>query len=299
MPWACGIFQCTVRQIAIIILKMRPAFDLYGVPGSSPLCISVPHAGRDYPDDIAPTLAMPLARARGLEDRHVDTIVRVATACGYPTIIARTPRLLIDLNRAETDFEPATIHGGMLAGARPSHRARGGLGLIPDRLPGAGALWRQRPSIAALTDRIATVHRPYHAHVAKMIDAARRRFGNAVLVDLHSMPPLAGPMAPEVVIGDRHGMSAAPHIVAAARAILVDRGLRVGLNTPYAGGYVLERHGRPRAHVHAIQIEVDRRLYLDSMLDLPGDGMNRIAQIVADLADALANPETGQLMAAE
>lgn len=278
---------------------MHSAFDLYGVPGSSPVCISVPHAGRDYPEDIAATLAMPLARARGLEDRHVDLVARAAIARGYPTIVARTPRLLIDLNRAETDFEPGTIHGGVMLGARPSHRARGGLGLVPDRLPGAGALWRIRPTVAALTERIAAVHRPYHAHIAEMIDAARRRYGHAILIDLHSMPPLGGPTAAEVVIGDRHGASAAPHIVDSARTILADHGLRVGINTPYAGGYILERHGRPRANVHALQIEVDRRLYLDSMLDLPGDGIKHIAQIIADLADALVDRDSGHLLAAE
>lgn len=244
-------------------------------------------------------LAMPLARARGLEDRHADRLARTAIACGYPVIIARTPRLLIDLNRAETDFEPGAIHGGVMLGARPSHRARGGLGLIPDRLPGAGVLWRQRPDVAALTDRIAAVHRPYHAHLAEMTDAARRRFGHAILIDLHSMPPLDGPMAAEIVIGDRHGVSAAAHIVDSAHTILADHDLQIGRNVPYAGGYVLERHGRPRANVHAIQIEVDRRLYLDTMLDLPGDGAARIAQVIADLANGLADRDSGHLLAAE
>lgn len=294
-----GIFQCTLRWIAIIVVKMCPAFDLHGVPGASPVCISVPHAGRDYPHEIAAALAMPLSRARGLEDRHADVIVRTAVARGYPAIVARTPRLLIDINRAETDFEPGSIHGGTLSGARPSHRARGGLGLIPDRLPGAGALWRHRPDLAVLTERIAAVHRPYHAKVAEMLQTARQRHGHAILIDLHSMPPLGGSMAAEIVIGDRHGVSAAPHVVDAAQAILEDQGLRVIRNVPYAGGYVLERHGRPRTGTHAIQIEVDRQLYLDSRLDLPGAGAARIAQAIANLADALAGRDSGFLMAAE
>ncbi len=113
------------------------------------------------------------------------------------------------------------------------------------------------------------------------------------------MPPLGGSMAAEIVIGDRHGVSAAPHVVDAAQAILEDQGLRVTRNIPYAGGYVLERHGRPRTGTHAIQIEVDRRLYLDSRLDLPGAGAARIAHAIADLADALAGRDSGFLMAAE
>lgn len=278
---------------------MHAPLDIYGEPGATPVCISVPHAGRDYPDGIADALAMPLARARGLEDRHADRLAGAAIAQGHPAIIARAPRLLIDLNRAETDFDPAAISGGVLHGARPSHRARGGLGIIPDRLPGAGMLWRRRPDIATLADRIAQIHRPYHARLAAMLDAACRRHGHAVLIDLHSMPPLAGHDAAEIVIGDRHGRSAAPGIVNRAHAVFEAHGLRVALNTPYAGGYILERHGHPSRGVHALQIEVDRHLYLDSKLDLPGAGLPHIARVIATLAGTLAARETDYPIAAE
>ncbi len=274
---------------------MPSAFDIYGKQGAGPVCISVPHAGRSYPGNIAAELAMPLARARGIEDRHADLLAEQAIARGHCTLIARTPRLLIDLNRAETDFDPASVKGGVLGGARPSFRARGGLGLVPDRLPGAGPLWRSRPDLPVLAERIATVHRPYHAAVAEMLGAARRRHGYAVLVDLHSMPPLPRGTA-DIVIGDLHGRSASAVMVDAAQACFERHGLRVAYNLPYAGGYILERHARPQSQVHALQIEVDRRLYLDTRLDTPGPGLNHIEEVIADLADVLAALDPGQEM---
>lgn len=267
---------------------MHTSFDIHGRPGSGPVCISVPHAGRAYPRDIASMLAMPLSRARGIEDRHVDLLAGAAIAQGHCTVIAQTPRLLIDLNRAETDFDPATIGETSMHGARPSFRARGGLGLIPDRLPGAGALWRHRPDMSVLADRIGTVHRPYHAALAACLAAARRRHGRAILIDLHSMPPLTGRHAADIVIGDLHGRSAGPEIVETVQSVFERSGLRVARNVPYAGGYILERHAKPDANVHAVQIEVDRRLYLDTRLDTPGSGLIRMMEVIANVANMLS-----------
>lgn len=280
---------------------MRPAYDLFCAKNPGPVCIAVPHGGRDYPAEIAPVLAMPLARARGIEDRYVDLLADEAIARGHCTLVARTPRLLIDLNRAETDIDPATVEGCMVHGARPTYRARGGLGLIPDRLPGAGALWRRRVDLSTLADRIAKIHRPYHAALAKCLGSALRAHGHVIMIDLHSMPPLTGHNAASVVIGDLNGIAAGPEIVDAAQALFERNGLRVARNIPYAGGYVLERHARPLAQVHAIQVEIDRRLYLDSRLDTPGPGVARLAGIIADLADMLAalRPESTLPIAAE
>ncbi|MEP6784307.1 MAG: N-formylglutamate amidohydrolase [Sphingomonadales bacterium] len=267
---------------------MHATFDIYGKGSRHPVCISVPHAGKSYPDGVAALLAMPLARARGIEDRHADLLAQEAITRSHCTIIARTPRLLIDLNRAENDIVPGTIAGGAVRSARPSYRARGGLGLIPDRLPGVGPLWRQRPDVSTLAERIATVHRPYHAALAAILAAARRRNGYAILIDLHSMPPLSGSHAADIVIGDLHGTSSAPEIVDEAQTLLERHGLRVVRNVPYAGSHILERHSQPANHIHALQIEVDRRLYLDTRLDTPGAGLAGMMNVIADLADALS-----------
>lgn len=271
------------------IAPVSAVFDISGKVGNSPVVISVPHAGRDYPPALAAQLAVPLAKVRALEDRHVDVLTGLAAGRGHAVLVARAPRLLIDLNRAETDYDAATIRGAHPGASRPSFRARGGLGLVPDRLAGVGRLWRAPVDIATMTARIAAIHRPYHAALARLITAARARHGIAVLIDLHSMPPLKGLNAADVVIGDLHGRCADRDIIALLAELLAERGLRTALNTPYAGGHLIERHARPDAGVHTVQLEIDRRLYLDTRLDTPGSQAARIARIIADLADALAS----------
>ena len=281
------IFQCAQGNRAICRL-MSAAFRILGTNPASPVCISIPHAGRAYPHDIEALLAVPLARVRALEDRHVDAFGPLLARRGHATIIASTPRLLIDLNRSETDIDPATMVASYMPSYRPSLRARGGLGLVPDRLAGSGRLWRFALDAKTLTHRITELHRPYHAALATLLARARSVHGRAVLIDLHSMPPLPGPDAADVVIGDGHGRSASHGVIAEARAAFEQAGLRVAYNQPYAGGHILERHGGRDHGVDAIQIELDRRLYLDTKLDLPTTGVRRIGTILGDLADRLA-----------
>lgn len=253
------------------------------------VCLSVPHAGRDYPEWIANALNVPLTKTRSLEDRYADALVGEAVSRGYPALIARVPRLVIDLNRAETDFDPAIVGGPCAMIARPSVRARGGLGLVPDRLGTIGRLWKGRLSASDLAARIATSHRPYHRALNDTLAAIQGQHGVAVLVDVHSMPSLTGLDAADVVIGDLWGRATDPSLAVVAHDLLTANGLRVAHNTPYAGGHILERHTRPKNGVHGLQIEIDRRLYLDSKLDLPASGAARAAGIIADLADALSD----------
>lgn len=267
---------------------MSAAFRILGPYPASPVCISIPHAGRAYPHDIEALLAVPLARVRALEDRHVDAFGPLLARRGHAIIIANTPRLLIDLNRSETDIDPATMVASYLPSCRPSLRARGGLGLVPDRLAGTGRLWRFALDAKTLTSRIIELHRPYHAALAALLARSQSLHGRAVLIDLHSMPPLPGADAADVVIGDRHGRSASQGVIAVARATFEQAGLRVAYNQPYAGGHILERHGRRDHGIDALQIEIDRRLYLDSKLDLPTADVSRIGTILGDLADRLA-----------
>jgi N-formylglutamate amidohydrolase len=263
-------------------------FTVSGRPGASPVVVSVPHAGRDYMPEIVAALSIPLDAARALEDRFVDVLVD-GLADRHAVVVAHAPRLMIDLNRAETDFLPRTVAGAMPSAARPSHRARGGLGLIPERLQGSGAIWKRPTERAVLASRIVEVHRPYHAVLRTLLDAAVTEHGAAVLLDLHSMPPLALPHRADVVMGDLHGRAAASDVVTTAMASLATAHLRAVLNAPYAGGHILERHGQPARGIHAIQIEIDRRLYLDAALDCPGPGLDAMRRVVARVADTLAD----------
>lgn len=279
---------------------MGAPFDSFNEKATSAVVVTVSHAGRDYPTGLAERLAVPFDRVRPLEDRYADLLVEHVVAAGHRVLIAHTPRLMIDLNRGETDFTAASVSGARSPAPRPSHRARGGLGLVPDRL-GTTQLWKAPVEAGDLAQRLAQVHRPWHMAVASALATARDRHGRAVLIDVHSMPSLEGTHAAQIVIGDRHGASTTPDVTAAAVAVLGGHGLRVAVNAPYAGAYTLDRHGAPAQGISALQIEIDRRLYLDAALDRPGRGLSAIQGVIAGLVARLAKlePATGWLLAAE
>ena len=268
-------------------------FERWGdAPPASPVVLSVPHAGRDYPLPLRAALRLPLAAAASLEDRHVDAVALAARG-GEQLLIQRRARAWIDLNRAEDERDPKADEGAPptpAAAAGTVSKIGSGLGLIPRRGGTAGELWRRRWSDAEVAARIAHDHRPYHHALAAALAAARARWGVAVLLDLHSMPPLTGPgQQARVVLGDRFGRAAGARFVARAEAVAVAAGLPVALNSPYAGGHILDRHGRPAEGVHAIQLELDRSLYLDRGLDRPGPGLARTAAFVRGVLAALAD----------
>ena len=270
---------------------MPPVFDSFNDASTSAIVLTVTHAGRDYPKWVPDRLAVPMMRVRPLEDRHADVLVERAIANGWRTLIARTPRLVIDLNRAETDFDAKTVTGARSPVPRPSHRARVGLGLVPERL-GTVQLWRHPISAADLAERVVAVHRPWHTSIDAALTRALAANGRAVLLDIHSMPSLTGPHPAQIVIGNRHGSSADVSTTQAAVEICRRTGLRVAVNAPYAGAHMLERHGRPSAGVAALQIEVDRALYLDSALDGPRRDVTVIQALVAELAATLGGSES-------
>jgi N-formylglutamate amidohydrolase len=271
------------------------AYDLHGpaLP-NGPVIVSVPHAGRDYSPELLALARVRPEVLRRLEDRWADMLAGPLVARGYSVLVARAPRAMIDLNRHERELDPVMVTG--LPRDQPlqsSAKLRGGLGLIPRRLPGALELWQRPIPWEEARRRIETVHRPYHARLAQMMTAARERHGHAILIDLHSMPPLpppaAGQAAPALVLGDRFGRSAATRLMMLAADVAAGHGVLTSQNHPYAGDHLIERHGRPERGFHALQLEVDRALYLDVTLDRPGPGLTRMQGVVAAIAEALAN----------
>ena len=165
-------------------------------------------------------------------------------------------------------------------------RVRGGLGIVPGRTARDGFLWHRPISSGEYHSRLDSAHRPYHAAIADALTAIVGEHGGAVLLDCHSMPPRPDG-CPQIVIGDRHGHSAAPRVTATAERIAREHGYSVHRNIPYAGGWIVERHGAPRTNVHALQIEIDRRCYLGPDLRVPGPGFDRASQFLAALAAQL------------
>ncbi|PAX06501.1 N-formylglutamate amidohydrolase [Sphingomonas lenta] len=267
---------------------MDRSFDLHGDPErpASPVVLSVPHAGRAYPPEIVPLIRWNPSSLRALEDRYVD-LVALGARGPRVALVQKVPRAWIDLNRGEDERDPL-VDEGADPRRQPARSAklRSGLGLVPRRVPGAGEIWRRKLTPADMARRIERAHRPYHQALAHALAAAHARFGVAVLLDLHSMPPL-GAGGAQVVLGDRFGRAAAARFVGRAEGVALAARLRVALNSPYAGGHVLDRHGRPERDVHAIQLELDRSLYLDGKLDAPGDGLAATAALVGSVIAAL------------
>jgi N-formylglutamate amidohydrolase len=264
-------------------------------PSALPVLISVPHAGRAYPRALLREMRQPDAAALKLEDRYVDKLARaVGQETGAALLIAQAPRAMIDLNRSPQDVDWEMFGRANRPGQgyeHPSRRARSGLGLIPRRLPGIGELWRRRHDDEELSARIEQIHEPYHARLAAMLEALHGRWGTALLIDLHSMPPLAprgGQLAAQFVIGDRFGTTCHGSLVGAAFAQLAQAERPAAHNRPYAGGYVLERHARPGAGIHAMQIEVDRSCYLDARMVEPGPGLDGVVAVLSRMVRRLA-----------
>lgn len=264
-------------------------------PSAIPVLVAVPHAGRAYPRSLLERMRHPGFVALRLEDRKVDLLAEeIARRTGAALLVAQAPRAMIDLNRAVDDVDWDMIGGGAPADVgsyTPGMRARSGLGLIPRRLPGLGELWKRRHDAGDLAARIAGIHQPYHACLATTLATLRARWGAALLIDLHSMPPLTlrgGQPGPELVVGDRFGTTCHGGLVGSAFAYFAENRRGTAHNRPYAGGYVLERHAAPRSGLHALQLEIDRSIYLDQRLLEPGEGFAAMADLMVGLVRRLA-----------
>ena len=286
-----------------------PALSLrFCDPSPIPVVISVPHAGRVYAHSLLERMRHPAFATPRLEDRYVDLLaMRVATETRAALLVAHAPRAIVDLNRAADDVDwdmmnhpvpdvsadrTRAADRGWSAKGGTMPRARSGLGLIPRRLPGLGELWKRRFERHELEDRIAGVHQPYHAALGDILLRVRQRWGSVLLIDLHSMPPLPPPngveRAPDFVVGDRFGAACGGELIGTAFSHFAQERRLVAHNRPYAGGYVLDRHARRGEGIHCLQLEVDRRCYLEPRLVEPGDGFEDTVRLLVGLVRKLA-----------
>ena len=264
---------------------------------TTPLIFASPHSGRRYPKDLVQTARVGLGSLRRSEDAYVDELFADAAAHGAPILCASVARAYVDLNRDPAELDPEMFTDSPGA-AMHSPRVQAGLGAIP-RIAGDGQeiYWRKLPGAEA-ERRIALVHRPYHAMLTALVAEAMAQFGCAVLIDCHSMPSSArGPQQPDIVLGDRFGASCHPSITALAEATLRKMGYRVSRNAPFAGGHTTQAYGRPFKKVHALQVELNRSLYLDERSMERGAGFRRVRNDMARLAGALAEAELDRSLA--
>jgi N-formylglutamate amidohydrolase len=285
--------------------EFEPPFEVLGAEGGvAPVVLNSPHSGSRYPKAFLAASRLDAQTLRRSEDAFVDQLFLAAAAQGAPLLRACFPRAFLDLNREPFELDPQMFEGRLpdFANTR-SLRVAAGLGVIPRVVGDAQAIYRATIPVEAALHRIATLHRPYHARLAALIERAREAFGLAILIDCHSMPSSSPDVgACDIVLGDRYGSSAARWVVDLVESALRASGLVVRRNKPYAGGYITEHYGAPAMGRHALQIEINRKLYMDeraiALRDDAGDVAKALSEMVAALS-AKAREALGTRWAAE
>jgi N-formylglutamate deformylase len=255
-----------------------------------PAVFDSPHSGRHFPPDFAP--AVPLEDLVGYEDRFVDDLVASAPVHGIVLVAADFPRAYIDPNRAEDDLDRHVVEDGWRSPLNPTPYGERGIGLVFRKLQSGKAIYDHPLSHAELERRIEGYWRPFHVRLEAVLDAAVRRWGAVWHVNWHSMRPMGDALAPDpgetrpdFVVSDRDGTTADPAFTARVTEILSDLGHSVAINTPFKGGYVVQRAGRPDEGRHSLQVEINRALYLNPETLERGPGFEALR---ADLDRAIA-----------
>lgn len=250
--------------------------------------VASPHSGRFYPESFRRRTVLDEKSIRSSEDAFMDVLVSAAPSLGAPLLMAEYPRAYVDLNRAADEMDPAVVDG--ISRSSPNPRISSGLGVIPRVVANGRVIYRGKLSRAEAQDRIDTVWTPYHSCLDGLLKSAQDRFGEAILLDFHSMPHEAlesvagqGGLCPEVVLGDRFGASARSDIVDRLEAAFEMAGLSVSRNAPFAGAFVAQHYGRPSVGRHAIQIEIDRSLYMDERALVPTSDFEAVKAILTEV----------------
>ena len=263
---------------------------------TAPVVVASPHSGSVYPARFLAQTAVPLAALRRAEDAFVDELFAAAPALGIPLLAARFPRSFVDANREPYELDPGMFEGPL---PRPLNhrttRVAAGLGMIPRVAASGEAIYRGRVPSDEIELRLETCWRPYHAALSALIEQTHRRFGTALLIDAHSMPSSASGAGPrdrdhrvDIVLGDNHGESCAPDLVDGAEHWFTNHGLRVQRNQPYAGGFTTQRYGRPSIRRHALQIEINRALYMSEAHHERLPAAAAIERLIAGLLEEIA-----------
>jgi N-formylglutamate amidohydrolase len=252
-----------------------------------------PHSGRIYPRAFLLASRLDLATLRRSEDSFVDDLVAGVVPRGYPLMRAHFPRCYVDVNREPYELDPRMFEGRLPSFANTrSMRVAGGLGTVARVVGDAQEIYDQRISVDDALRRIDGLYKPYHRSLRRLFTRVHRSFGAAVLIDCHSMPSTAGakderPRA-DVVLGDRYGTSCVGVISDLIERTLRNCGYSVSRNKPYAGGFITEHYGNPAAGLHAIQLEINRALYMDERRYERSPTFGKLAAELEMLAESLA-----------
>ncbi len=261
-----------------------------------PLVFASPHSGCDYPADFVAMSRLDARALRRSEDSFIDELYAGVVESGAPLISALFPRAYCDPNREPYELDPAMFSGPLpdYANTR-SPRVLAGLGTIARVVANGAEIYAGKLPVAEAERRIAACYVPYHDRLRRLVDDTRAAFGWALLVDCHSMPSVGGPMdrdsgvsRVDVVLGDCHGAACAPQFTQVVEDVFLGLGYRVVRNTPYAGGFTTRHYGHPRQGSHALQIEINRGLYMDEAEHRHGPDFSRLRADLDVMARTLA-----------
>lgn len=253
-----------------------------------PLVLASPHSGSDYPADLLAVSRLDPLALRQSEDSFVDELFAAAPRLGAPLLAASFPRAYLDVNREAYELDPAMFSDELPRFVNAgSPRVRMGFGTIARIVATGDEIYAGKLAFAEAARRIEAFYRPYHRALQQLVEETEAGYGGYLLVDCHSMPSAtrcaSAPEEADVVLGDCHGAACAPQIVEAAANFLVERGFAVAINSPYAGGFTTAHYGRPAERRHALQIELNRALYMDERSHCRKARFSRLAEDMADL----------------
>lgn len=268
------------------------AYDLH-LPErrSTALVFASPHSGRHYSDAFVRQSILPAEQLRSSEDAFVDKLFDVVTQHGAPLLAARMPRAWLDVNRSPDELDPALIEGQRRGPHNP--RVASGLGVIPRVVAGGRAIYSGKLSQSEVRTRLRDGWHPYHSALRRLVDDSVSGFGRSILVDCHSMPHEAldyisvGRKRPDIVLGDRFGAAASSEVSDMIEAEFTRVGFTVSRNAPFAGAFIAQHYGRPRANRHVVQVEIDRRAYMNEATLEPHSGYEEVKARIADVVERL------------
>jgi N-formylglutamate amidohydrolase len=281
--------------------EVSPPFEIIEPAAwRAPIIFNSPHSGSAYPDAFLNASRIDLPSLRRSEDSFIDELIGALSERGFAVVRVHFPRSYVDVNREPYELDPRMFAGRLPSFANTrSMRVAGGLGTIPRVVGDGQEIYRERLLVDDALSRIETLYKPYHRALRRLISRVHQAFGTVMVVDCHSMPSIGvsrdEPRRPDVVIGDRYGTSCAPLLPDRIEETMSRLGYSVGRNKPYAGGFITEHYGNPASGLHAVQLELNRAIYMDERRREKGP---RFAQVAADftvLAEALATVPLGDL----
>lgn len=271
---------------------------------STSVIFASPHSGRDYSYAFLRKTVLDERMIRSSEDAFVDMLFEAAPQMGAPLLAAKAPRAFVDLNRSYEEMDPALVQDVKRGSHNP--RISSGLGVIPRVVANGRPIYRGKLTLAEANARIRDHWRPYHDQLAQLLKDTQAQFGEAVLIDCHSMPHEAvdsvvhpDGLRPDIVLGDRFGAAASSVVVDRIEAAFASAGLTVVRNAPFAGAYTTQHYGRPSRNQHVVQVEIDRSLYMNEQIIRPNANYRAFKALITGIMAELVEIGRPQALAAE